>query len=87
MEFINRNQNTLEEKTLFELMGLDRIFTHEDLHFQISYNSDGYLTLRWVSIQNPSRDFLLVLDPEETDKVLTFIRNLAIVGQRLGGDP
>lgn len=47
-------------------------------HFQISYNSDGRITLRIEDMNNDGQDILVNLNISETQKLIEFLENVYI---------
>ncbi|HDH91592.1 MAG TPA: hypothetical protein ENF38_01435 [Candidatus Aenigmarchaeota archaeon] len=46
----------------------------ENRKIQVSFNSDGHLTIRFYNPEDPSKDKLIIFTARETNEILSFIR-------------
>jgi hypothetical protein len=91
MEQIERKNDILNIKTIEKIIGLNKSL----IRFQVSFNSDRQLVLKWFSYARPNREFMIVLDDEEAGQLTAFylrsVERIFNFTSRLrelfGGDP
>jgi hypothetical protein len=57
---------TAKTKTITEILEKNSY----DIGFEVYYNSYGHLVLRWFVMSSEERDFIITLNPKETQKVI-----------------